>query len=63
MPYDARLTGRPLVIVADAAGMIAASQAGRPRGPEELQIAVFDRGNFSSYSACGIPYLVGGAVP
>jgi len=61
--YDARLTRRLLVIGADAAGMSAASQARRRRGPEELEIVAFDRGNFSSYSACGIPYLVGGVVP
>src|SRR3954451_22056737 len=56
------LTRRLLVIGADAAGMSAASQARRRRGPEDLQIVALDRGNFSSYSACGIPYLVGGVV-
>jgi NADPH-dependent 2,4-dienoyl-CoA reductase/sulfur reductase-like enzyme len=56
------LTRRLLVIGADAAGMSAASQARRRRGPEDLQIAAFDRGNFSSYSACGIPYFVSGVV-
>ena len=50
------------MIGADAAGMSAASQARRRRGPEELTISAFDRGNFSSYSACGIPYFVGGIV-
>ena len=56
------LTRRLLVIGADAAGMSAASQARRRRGPEDLQIVAFDRGNFSSYSACGIPYFVSGVV-
>jgi NADPH-dependent 2,4-dienoyl-CoA reductase/sulfur reductase-like enzyme len=56
------LTRRLLVIGADAAGMSAASQARRRRGPDELEIVAFDRGNFSSYSACGIPYYVGGLV-
>jgi NADPH-dependent 2,4-dienoyl-CoA reductase/sulfur reductase-like enzyme len=56
------LTRRLLVIGADAAGMSAASQARRLEGPDDLEIVAFDRGNFSSYSACGIPYLVGGAV-
>ena len=56
------LTRRLLVIGADAAGMSAASQARRRIGPEDLQIVAFDRGNFSSYSACGIPYLVSGVV-
>ncbi|MDQ3642445.1 MAG: FAD-dependent oxidoreductase, partial [Actinomycetota bacterium] len=56
------LTRRLLVIGADAAGMSAASQARRRRSPDELEILAFDRGNFSSYSACGIPYFVGGQV-
>ncbi len=42
--------------------MSAASQARRRRGPDQLEIVAFDRGNFSSYSACGIPYYVGGLV-
>jgi NADPH-dependent 2,4-dienoyl-CoA reductase/sulfur reductase-like enzyme len=32
------------------------------RGPDELEIVAFERGHFSSYSACGIPYWVGGEV-
>ncbi|HET7719320.1 MAG TPA: FAD-dependent oxidoreductase, partial [Acidimicrobiales bacterium] len=56
------LTRRLLVIGADAAGMSAASQARRRLGPDDLQIVAFDRGNFSSYSACGIPYFVSGVV-
>ena len=56
------LTRRLLVIGADAAGMSAASQARRRLGPDELQIVALDRGNFSSYSACGIPYFVSGVV-
>jgi NADPH-dependent 2,4-dienoyl-CoA reductase/sulfur reductase-like enzyme len=60
--YDDRLTRRLLVIGADAAGMSAASQARRRREPEDLQIVAFDRGSYSSYSACGIPYLVSGVV-
>ncbi len=51
-----------MVIGADAAGMSAASQARRRRGPDELDIVAFDRGNFASYSACGIPFFVGGVV-
>ncbi|MFE7135598.1 FAD-dependent oxidoreductase [Streptomyces sp. NPDC057638] len=53
---------RLVVIGGDAAGMSAASQARRFRGPEELEIIAFERGHFSSYSACGIPYWVGGQV-
>ncbi|MEW1695843.1 FAD-dependent oxidoreductase [Streptomyces sp. NPDC093249] len=53
---------RLVVIGGDAAGMSAASQARRLKGPEELEIVAFERGRFSSYSACGIPYWVGGEV-
>ncbi|AEV83322.1 flavoprotein oxidoreductase [Actinoplanes sp. SE50] len=50
------------MIGGDAAGMSAASQARRRRGPDELAIVAFERGRFVSYSACGIPYWIGGAV-
>ncbi|MGW2590941.1 FAD-dependent oxidoreductase [Streptomyces sp. NPDC001515] len=53
---------RLVVIGGDAAGMSAASQARRLRGPEELEIIAFERGHFTSFSACGIPYWVGGDV-
>ncbi len=53
---------RLVVIGGDAAGMAAASQARRRRGPEDLRIVAFERGHHTSYSACGIPYLVGGLV-
>ncbi|MZD05909.1 FAD-dependent oxidoreductase [Streptomyces sp. SID5785] len=53
---------RLVVIGGDAAGMAAASQARRLRGPDELEIVAFERGHFTSYSACGIPYWVGGQV-
>lgn len=52
-----------MVIGGDAAGMSAASQARRLTGPDELEIVAFERGHFTSYSACGIPYWVGGDVP
>lgn len=51
-----------MVIGGDAAGMSAASQARRFRTPEELEIVAFERGHFSSFSACGIPYWIGGQV-
>lgn len=54
---------RLIVIGGDAAGMSAASQARRGKGPDELEVVVFERGHFTSYSACGIPYWVGGDVP
>lgn len=53
---------RLVVIGGDAAGMSAASQARRLKGPDELEIVAFERGHFTSYSACGIPYWVGGTV-
>ncbi|WP_280236905.1 FAD-dependent oxidoreductase [Nocardia cyriacigeorgica] len=56
------MSERLVIIGGDAAGMAAASQARRMRGPEELEIVVFERGHFTSFSACGIPYWVGGDV-
>ncbi|MFE7799679.1 FAD-dependent oxidoreductase [Nocardia sp. NPDC057440] len=56
------MSERLVVIGGDAAGMSAASQARRLRGPDELEIVVFERGNFASFSACGIPYWVAGDV-
>jgi NADPH-dependent 2,4-dienoyl-CoA reductase/sulfur reductase-like enzyme len=56
------LAERLVVIGGDAAGMSAASQARRRREPDDLEIVAFERGNFFSYSACGIPYHVGGVV-
>lgn len=49
---------RLVVIGADAAGMSAASVARRRRGPDRLEIVAFDRGRFTSCSACGMPYFV-----
>ncbi|GAB4587772.1 FAD-dependent oxidoreductase [Nocardia sp. IFM 10818] len=56
------MSERVVVIGADAAGMAAASQARRLKKADELEIVVFERGHFTSYSACGIPYWVGGDV-
>ncbi|MGW7098599.1 FAD-dependent oxidoreductase [Streptomyces sp. NPDC054838] len=53
---------RLVVVGGDAAGMAAASQARRLKGPAELTITAFERGHFTSYSACGIPYWIGGRV-
>ncbi|GIE78366.1 flavoprotein oxidoreductase [Actinoplanes philippinensis] len=53
---------RLIVIGGDAAGMSAASQARRLLKPGDLDIAAFERGEYTSYSACGIPYWVGGLV-
>ncbi|WP_405091027.1 FAD-dependent oxidoreductase [Micromonospora sp. NBC_01392] len=54
---------RMIVVGGDAAGMSAASQARRRRDRADLEIVAFERGHFTSYSACGIPYWVSGLVP
>ncbi|MEW2550091.1 FAD-dependent oxidoreductase [Streptomyces sp. NPDC047002] len=51
-----------VVVGGDAAGMAAASQARRLKGPDRLEIVAFERTDFTSYSACGIPYWVAGDV-
>lgn len=53
---------RLVVIGGDAAGLSAASQARDRRGPDDLRIVAFEKGAHAAYSACGIPYLVGGEV-
>lgn len=53
---------RLVVVGGDAGGMTAASQARRRRGPDDLEIIAVERGRFTSYSACGIPYWVGDVV-
>lgn len=42
--------------------MSAAAQARKRRGPDDLEIVAFEMGRFVSYSACGIPYWIGGVV-
>lgn len=54
------MTERLVVIGGDAAGMSAASQARRRR--EELEIVALEKGRYTSYAACGIPYFVAGEV-
>ena len=51
-----------MVIGGDAGGMSAASEARRRRGPDDLEIIAFERGEHTSYSACGIPYWIGDVV-
>ncbi|MGH2751892.1 MAG: FAD-dependent oxidoreductase [Actinomycetota bacterium] len=53
---------RLLIVGGDAAGMSAATQARRRRGSDDLEIVAFERGHYTSYSACGIPYFVGDIV-
>jgi NADPH-dependent 2,4-dienoyl-CoA reductase/sulfur reductase-like enzyme len=54
---------RLVVIGGDAAGLSAAAQARRLRPAEDLEIVVLEQGPEASYSACGIPYWIGGLVP
>jgi NADPH-dependent 2,4-dienoyl-CoA reductase/sulfur reductase-like enzyme len=54
------MTERMVVIGGDATGMTAASQARRRRSADALEIVAFERGRHTSYSACGIPYWIGG---
>jgi NADPH-dependent 2,4-dienoyl-CoA reductase/sulfur reductase-like enzyme len=54
------MADRLVVIGGDAAGMAAAANA--RRGRADLEIVVIEQGRYTSYSACGIPYVVGGAV-
>jgi NADPH-dependent 2,4-dienoyl-CoA reductase/sulfur reductase-like enzyme len=51
---------RLVVIGGVAAGMSAASKARRVN--PDLEIVVFEQGDWISYSACGLPYFVGGLV-
>lgn len=56
------MTERVVVVGGDAGGMSAAAQLRRMRPEDELEIVVFERGRFTSYAACGLPYVVGGEV-
>jgi len=51
---------RVVVIGGDAAGMSAAAQASR--GVQPVDLVVFEKGQYTSYAACGLPYFVGGLV-
>ncbi len=54
------MTERLLVVGGDAAGMSAATAARRRE--DGLEVLVLERGPYTSYSACGIPYYLGGTV-
>src|ERR687897_3656375 len=54
------MSERVVVIGGDAAGGSAASQAKKRR--PGLDVVMFERGRATSYSACGIPYWISGAV-
>jgi len=51
---------RLVVVGGNGAGMSAASQARRRR--PDLDIIALERGRWTSYSECGIPYLIGGEI-
>ncbi|WP_291431486.1 FAD-dependent oxidoreductase [Deinococcus sp.] len=51
---------RIVIVGGVAAGMSAASRARRFN--PDAEIVVFDRGEFVSYGACGLPYVIGGEV-
>lgn len=50
-----------LILGGDAAGMSAASQVRRRR--PGWPVTVLERGRYTSYAACGIPYYLAGDVP
>ncbi|WP_276256147.1 FAD-dependent oxidoreductase [Halomontanus rarus] len=54
------MTDTFVVVGGDAAGMSAASKA--KREDPEREVIVFERGEWVSYAACGMPYYVEGAV-
>lgn len=56
-----RPVGERLVVVGgDAGGMAAATQARRRR--PDMEIVALEKGRWTSYSACGIPFVLGGEV-
>lgn len=51
---------RVVIIGGDAAGMSAAAEASR--GDARPELVVFERGAYTSFAACGLPYYVSGLV-
>ena len=52
---------KAIVLGGVAAGMSAASKLKREK--PDADIAVYERGSFLSYGACGLPYYIGGFNP
>jgi hypothetical protein len=50
-----------VVVIGGAAGGSAASQVKRAKG-DDVDVVMVERGGWTSYSACGIPYWVAGDV-
>ncbi|AXT86173.1 flavoprotein oxidoreductase [Aeromicrobium sp. A1-2] len=55
------MSSRVVIIGGDAAGMTAAATLRRTL-PEGDEVVVLERGGWTSYSACGIPYWIAGEV-
>ena len=51
---------RIIMIGAVAAGTSAAAKA--RRNDESAEIVIYDKDSFISYSGCGMPYYIGGAI-
>ena len=51
---------RLIIIGAVAAGTSAAAKA--RRNSEDIEIVIYERDNFISYSGCGMPYYIGGEI-
>ena len=51
---------RVVIIGGDAGGMSAISHL--RRGRPDAEVIALERGRWTSYSACGIPYLIGGVI-
>ncbi len=60
MENDSRDKGRIVIIGGDAAGVSAASKIRRKQ--PDRDILVLEKTAYTSYSACGIPYFIGGLV-
>lgn len=56
------MSKRMVVLGGDATGMSAASTALRHADEGEIEVVVLERGHYTSYSACGIPYWISGDV-
>ncbi|MDY6969311.1 MAG: FAD-dependent oxidoreductase [Spirochaetota bacterium] len=52
---------KAVIIGGDAAGMSAASQIKRQK--PEWEVIVFEKGDYISYAACGIPFYIEGLIP
>ncbi len=52
------MTKRLVVVGGDAGGMSAAAQVRRLTDPGDLEVVAFERGDFTSYAACGLPYRI-----